>query len=333
MGTGPGGSYLYALLKQEKPEVQTALFNISSDNPCGIRGCAWGLNYSLFTGLCRDVGLIPEKYVLRYCDHIFIERVKIDASMATIDKPLLLRDLLRGAMPQPPSQARWEDYDRIIDASGFARAYLSPRPSFPILTTIQVRTTAPSITAPHAFLNKKSGYSWIFPLANDEVHIGTGSIDGIQEAIHEIDQLRQQYGTGPVICRCQTPLWHHGPIRPFTEGKVWGLGESIGLVNPASGAGIIAAMTTAQLMVKNWDNARKYETAIWKRYSYMVPEYDIAVKLTNKKLKLSDLLQEMATLRAMTRDAGIMPHLSQIEEYRKIQGLFAADKDEENAQD
>ncbi len=322
MGSGPGGSYLYSLLRKKKPEIETSIFDIPADNICGIKGCAWGLNYSLFSGLCQNIGLITERYVLRKCDHVFLEDVKIDADIAVIDKPLFIHDMLSGEIPRNPLDANTETYDRIIDATGYKRAYLSSFPASRLLSTVQYRTIIPSVSVPHVFINDKSGYAWIFPLNEGEVHIGAGSLDGIQEAMREVDKLCEQYKAGAILCSCQENLWHDGPVSPVTEGKIWGLGESIGLVNPVSGAGIIPAMISAQLMLENWDDPQKYELSIWKRYSYMIKEHDIAVKMVNKKLNIIELLNEIGTLRAMSRDAGIAPQLSKIKEYSRIKGLF-----------
>jgi flavin-dependent dehydrogenase len=315
MGCGPGGSYLYALLKRKKPETRVAIFGISENNACGIRGCGWGLNYSLFCELCRDISLIPEKYVLHKCSHIIVDNIKVESDIAIVDKPTFVRDLLNGEQPFNPTLFVREHYDRIIDATGIARAFLSPCRDITVLQTIQYRTTIPSVRVPHAFLSEKSGYSWIFPLTKNEVHVGSGAIGSIQEAVREADALMRKFNAGPVICSCRSFLRHRGPIRPFTENIIWGLGESIGLVNPIAGAGIIAAMISANIMVKNWNDAQEYENEVWKRFSYMQGEF---VKLTNKTLQLPVIMAEIGALRNTIRDVGVFPSLSTVRNYIKM---------------
>ena len=85
-------------------------------------------------------------------------------------------------------------------------------------------------------------------------------------------------GASQVLCSCTGQIRCHGPVPPFSEGKIWGLGEAIGLVDPIAGAGIVPAMTSAKLMVENWESAQDYERQVWRRYSYMVREARAVLK-------------------------------------------------------
>ncbi len=97
--------------------------------------------------------------------------------------------------------------------------------------------------------------------------------------------------TGQVLCGCSAMICCSVPVYPFTEGKVWGLGEAIGLVDPVACAGIIPAMNSAKMMCDNCDNGHTYEKHLWKYYYYMTKEVKTADKVKRgEKFHFNDLL-------------------------------------------
>jgi flavin-dependent dehydrogenase len=92
------------------------------------------------------------------------------------------------------------------------------------------------------------------------------------------------------VCSCRGRIRGHGPVPPFVEGKVWGIGEAIGLVDPVTAAGIVPAMMSAKLLVDHWDYPADYEQAVMDRYSYMTKEASVLNHLmAGKSLSSGDL--------------------------------------------
>jgi flavin-dependent dehydrogenase len=172
-----------------------------------------------------------------------------------------------------------------------------------------MRITAASISCPTIFADRSGGYTWIFPLGRDEVHLGSLSPRGIDVATQELGKVREAFPVGTVQCRCSGMIFRNGPVHPFIEGKVWGLGEAIGLVDPVACAGIVPAMTSAKLMSENWDNGNKYEQQVWRHYAYMVKEAKVVAKVVRgENLIYSDLLLPHRAFKTL----GIFPSLHQI---------------------
>ncbi len=55
----------------------------------------------------------------------------------------------------------------------------------------------------------------------------------------------------------------------MTYGKFCGIGESIGLVDPLTGAGIIPAMFSARALIDYWYDLKGYEEYIKHSYGYL----------------------------------------------------------------
>ena len=290
MGGGSGGAYLYRLLRQRRPELELTLFDRPSPNPCGAKGCAWGLARPLFTQLCADIGFVPGKYVFESYDHVIVNGRRLKADLLIIDKPTLLRDLLEGAKLLDPSIARLDDFSRVIDATGSERAYLPKISATPIVSAVQVRLKVKAPEAPTAVFNPGGGYSWLFPIGHDEVHLGSLSPWGLDAAKKELQSMMEKNGRSKAECSCRGEIRCHGPVTPFVEGKVWGIGEAIGLVDPVTGAGIIPAMVSAGLLLGNWDSPPAYEREVLRRYSYMTKEASVLNNLAaGRPLSSSDL--------------------------------------------
>lgn len=319
MGCGPGGSYLYILLRQRRPELEVNLFDIPHNNPCGIKGCGWVVSYPEFSSLCREVGLNPKEFTLGLHKQAFIQGVKVKASLAVINKPLFIKQMLAGRFPEEPSAARLNDYERIVDATGAQRAYLSPHSGPLIFTTFQTKISLNSSLPPQGFLNYGGGYTWVIPLSSGEAHLGSFSPYGLEAARREVERTRQKLRAGPSICACQTLVRCHGPLLPFIEGRIWGLGEAIGLVDPVVGVGIVPAMISAKLMVENWNRPQDYERQVWSRYSYMVREAKMLLRLGRKRQKPSwwDLLCILLT-RKIFHTIGLYPGLRELINLRNL---------------
>jgi flavin-dependent dehydrogenase len=309
MGCGPGGAYLYALLRNKRPELEVAVFDKTSVTACGQKGCAWGVGWPQFDRLSKEININPEKYVLGRYDHVLINQIKFKADVVIIDKPLLINDLLGGKPPLNPTDADLSLFERIVDASGVSRAYLSSRTDLALVNAVQMRIANTFVSCPEIFADKTGAYTWLFPLGKDEVHLGSLSPRGINIATREANRTREALAAGPTVCSCSEMICRSGPIHPFTEGKVWGLGEAVGLVDPLASAGIVPAMNSAKLMSENWDNAQDYEKQIWRYYSYMAHEAKTIAKIVaGERL----IFRDLSLPRRAFKTLGIYPSFHQI---------------------
>ena len=282
-GAGIAGAYLYRLLRKQGHAVE--IFDRHPGTKCGLRPCAWGTTRE-FVELVKDAGLNPETYVLRTFDYLLMEDRKVRADVMTLHKPKLIQDLLQGALihysPFQPA-----DYDRIIDATGVARALLPALPGDIIMPCIQYRIRT------DASLNNRVklggvGYAWCFPLEDHEYHLGCGSLRAeprkIMEELGWIPDIPEDDG-GKMICACASTIRLTGPqlSQPFVSNGVWGIGEAIGCVAPLAGDGIIPGMRSVRILLDCWGNAEDYTAAILDEFRWMEKERVVVDKLMREK--------------------------------------------------
>ncbi len=121
-GAGIVGAYTYRMLARRG--VEADLYGRAEGTACGASPCAWGVSQG-FGEMIRLAGLDPDKYLLARMDHLYMDGVKVRACLMTMDKPALICDLLQGAAVRGGSPDA-QRYDRLIDATGVARAFLPP---------------------------------------------------------------------------------------------------------------------------------------------------------------------------------------------------------------
>jgi len=108
-----------------------------------------------------------------------------------------------------------------------------------------------------------TGYLWYFPLWDGTGHLGAGEIHGAYKG--ELEAMIKKYDC-EVIRKIGRPVRIVPPSRclPFSEGKVVGVGESVGTVFPMLGEGIIPSMQCAELLIENINDMKAYEAAVLK---------------------------------------------------------------------
>ena len=229
---------------------------------CKIRPCGWLVGYQEFSKLVREAQLNPDWYVRVRFNQMAIDGTVFPADAATIDKPILIRDLLNGVDVQYDTPDI-SQYDRVIDATGKG-IHLPPRHNS-IVEITQVRCRSYGHTYPEGHVGTGSA-SYIIPLGDGTMHVGYGSLDTYADAMSEVKKLA---GSSDVQCGCKGYLWMGGPTSVVTHNNVVGVGESIGLVDPLSGMGITPAMDSARALVYFWNDLHSYEIYILRKYHYM----------------------------------------------------------------
>jgi flavin-dependent dehydrogenase len=282
-GAGISGAYLYRLLKSYGHEVE--LFDVKADTECGLSSCAWGTSRG-FAELVEAAALNPQEFIFRRLDRLVIDGVEIEADLMTFDKPGLIKNLLSEARinysPLDPMK-----YDRVVDATGVARAFLPAIDDDIILGCVQYRVDA-DVDLDNRIRLGGIGYAWRFPLYEGGYHIGCGSLKANPKRIMEdLDWAGiSERGSGrSVVCGCGGEIRLTGPhfSLPFVANgadiEVWGVGEAIGCVAPLAGDGVVSGMRSAQLLMDHWDDSEEYEAAILREFDWMKREREVIDKL------------------------------------------------------
>ena len=318
-GAGIAGGYLWRLLVKRGVSLRDIeVVDPGSPTRCGIPSCGFATTRQFFP-LCQEVGLDPEKYILASPDTGYANGIKftIKGHIFSIDKPAFIRDLLEGtAVNSSPGDMA---ADRIMDATGIARAYIGKYEHDVLHPCIQKKVEFPHPPAlaeyPHHV-----GYSWVIPLEGSSAHVGIGSNTYNSETMKEVvESLAQGAQT---ICGCKGFIRGTGPILPLVRGNVWAVGEAGGLVDPLSGAGIIPAMVSAKLLVDHWDDPKGYEAAIMRKYGWfrvtakLVQEWQDKGALNIRKLL--GLRREYAELAGLDYSVLSLAHINLIRSMLRI---------------
>jgi flavin-dependent dehydrogenase len=282
-GAGMTGAYLYRRLKNEGRDAD--LFDPARRGACGLTPCAWGTSRG-FVDLVRRAGLDAEKYILRRFDRVLMDDVSIPADLMTFDKPRLVKDLLQDAEVRPRSVSVGA-YDRVIDATGAARALLPPLADDVTMGCREYLVEAPERPESRIRLGGV-GYAWRFPLADDLCHVGCGSLRADPQRI--LEGLGWIGGDGAqrptkIRCGCSGRIRLTGPHKslPFVAAGcrdgIWGIGEAIGCVAPLAGDGVVPGMRSVELLLENWDRPREYAEAVLAEFAWMKEERAIVDRL------------------------------------------------------
>jgi len=277
-GAGMTGAYLYRLLRRQSDRID--VYDIAPSTRCGLSPCAWGTSRG-FAELVADAGLAADDYILQRSGHVLMDDIRIEADLMTFDKPRLVKDLLEGARVKH-SDLDPRAYERVIDATGAARAFLPPIADDIVLTCVQYRlkTAQPLENKIHL---GRIGYAWCFPLSGGRYHIGCGSLVADPKARIDALGLREPAAGGrqTVICECAGKIRLAGPqgSAPFVAADIWGVGEAVGCVAPLAGDGIVPGMKSVQLLLRHWNDPAGYTQAILKEFHWMNGERRVLEKL------------------------------------------------------
>ncbi len=293
VGAGVAGAYLYRLMNQRGYQVD--LFDHAPVSRCGISPCAWGTSQG-FPELVKGSGLEPKRYMMKHFGYVLMDEYRIEADLATVNKPRLVKDLRQGAKIKD-SLPKVTEYDRIIDATGVSRAFLPAIQDDIILPCVQWRIQTNARLENRIKLGG-IGFAWSFPISQNEYHIGCGSfMSDPRKIIKQLGWVQSLTSNrkGKIICSCTGHVRLTGPhdSQPFVveDGTcdLWGVGEAIGCVAPLAGDGIIAGMRSAQMLAEHWEDPEGYTRAVLKEFQWMKPERHVIDKLRRcKGLSLKD---------------------------------------------
>lgn len=285
-GAGVAGAWLYRTLTELGRSVE--IYDLPArQTACGLHPCAWGVGAEFF----HLTGSAPESspLVTNRVGAVDFEGRRFPAEVWLIDKPRLVRGFLDGARVNTTPIPAGE-YDRILDCTGAARAYL-PATETPDrrCATLQTRVHAPDLADDTILIRYANGaYCWAFPLGGHRFHVGAGDFflrHGDPGEMLRASGLLDGDGcvAGEVarqFCRCESTVRITGPAgaRPHVAAdpghgcSVWGVGESIGTVSPVTGEGIAHALRCAQLYLEHEADPAAYSVAVCREFAWMDQE-------------------------------------------------------------
>lgn len=282
-GAGITGAYLYRLLQGRDCTVH--LYGRPQRNGCGLTSCAWGSSSEILV-LLAEAGLNAESYILQRFDHLLMDGVRLRGDLLTIDKPRLIRDLLRDADIQYGTLPV-ENYHRVIDATGVARAFLPAVADDLVLDCCQYLVQSPEPLPIRVRLGG-IGYAWSLPLGGHRYHVGCGSLlfDPRQQLdrlgwLPENDAKNQQQ----ILCSCTGRIRLTAPefsvplVAELGDVEIWGVGEAIGCVAPVAGEGIVPGLRSVQLLLECWEEPREYQETVLEEFQWMAEERAVIDRL------------------------------------------------------
>jgi flavin-dependent dehydrogenase len=334
-GAGIAGGYFANLLGQ-KGIVPDVFDGRDHETRCGCRSCGWGAPAGIGTYLA-GAGLDLEDYILEPMPVMQFDGLVAQTPLCTIDKPRLLRDLLRETKVKRRNLGHdeAEDYDIVVDATGIARAFLPPCRSDLTLPTLQHRVLVQSPVNENlpagVYGNQVPGlgYLWVFPLGDNQYHIGAGGT-GLDRLDHILDRFYEDMDgrfSFTALCSCEgnirvaspyysVPLYVRKTRADGTSRLIIGAGESIGTVSPFTGEGIVFSLECARILAGNWPDPDRYSRAVLARFAWMRKERETLDYLLSRQGKGGPRLRDRWRFFTNARRSGI--GLPLIEAFRRI---------------
>lgn len=300
VGMGVAGAYTAGRLKERHDVV--GFERMEEENHDSI--CAWGTSKNEMKYFSKKCGLDFDDYILHdglalnveAGPNSFAVRLK---GLCTYDKIRLIHDMLEGVKVSygtAPARSDLEkSFDLIVDATGFHRALL-PKPKNELwVPTIQYKVKYDKrpyedfLIRPYPGM---TGYFWYFPLEDGYAHIGAG--DKHRRHVKTADDFLKKHG-GKVLKKVGRPIRLNPPAtcEPFFDGKVVGVGESIGTVFAMLGEGIIPSTICADLFVENMHDLKNYRKLVLEKFSVYSSVFKFLTSKMNDKFSMMKYLPDL----------------------------------------
>jgi flavin-dependent dehydrogenase len=302
VGIGVAGAYLMNVLSQHHDYHVTGFERMTEENHDAV--CAWATSENPMSKLVAKCGLKFDDYVLHegkrmevdmdengVISHGHRKHISLRLNgMVSYDKLKLIRDMIQGTNVKygtaPDKQLLEQNFDVIVDSTGFHRNYL-PRPNYQMwIPCVQYTVKYEIGMAPYDDFYLKTfpsmtGYFWYFPLDNGYAHIGAGDFRRLNSN-RFVDEFLHKYKC-EIIKKVGRPVRISPPrdSEPFTDGrKTIGVGESIGTVYPLLGEGIIPSTWCAELFAHHVGDFSQYREAVLKKFEI----YSLVFKFIQMKM-------------------------------------------------
>lgn len=270
MGLGVAGSYLLRKLGQEHEVVGFERQPLEQFKAI----CAWGTSKHEMRRILGRVEISFDEYILHEGRYMTVDLGEETLSiplkgLCTYDKHRLELDLASGCRThfgvKPTLQALERDFDLIIDATGVSRAYLPKLEDDEVIPCVEYKVRYNGCPPWDDFYIKPfpndTGYLWYFPLRHGEGHVGAGDVR--LRHVESLEAFNRKY-PGLHLTKMGRAIRFTPPekCRPFSSGKVVGVGESIGTVFPLLGEGIIPSLHSADILYESLPDLVEYERRV-----------------------------------------------------------------------
>jgi len=281
VGTGVAGAYL---LNRIPKEHEVEAFEMRTEKNW-YTVCAWGTSQPFISDLLKQSGFKFEDYVLHKGERMLVdlgdEQLEIKLKgLVTYDKHRLTHDMLEGKKIHWGKQVKNSDedasnFDMVVDATGLHRSLLPRLGEDLLIPSLEYQVKSKElpyddfVIKPYPGL---TGYWWYFPLGDGVAHVGAGDLLGRYRG--ELDEFVRRYKC-EVLRRIGRPVRVTPPkfCEPFFNGKVVGVGESIGTVYPMLGEGIIPSMQCVNLLVDHIGDNEGYRRAVLDQFEIYAKVY------------------------------------------------------------
>jgi flavin-dependent dehydrogenase len=263
--------------------------------------CGCGIPTDSFRELAVQHGLVAGDYILWKSKELIVDADKKQrhipmTGLCTFDKLRFMADVYSRAQArfyfsktlQPED---FKNYDLIVDATG-TRAVLGKLPTDKYYSTYQVKAEFNSLPYPDFYMKfpagdeaKNTKFLWLFPLSDTLAYVGCGSTYG-KEAYRQVQQFINEHHAE--ILEEQAKLLRLNPPQeslPFYNGKIVGVGNSVGAIT-SFGEGNQLAAETVNLLSQNLRNLPEYQKRTLKLLNWLKHDYNAYTAMTqNKTLK------------------------------------------------
>lgn len=241
--------------------------------------CAWGTSKHGISQFAKDCGLNFEDFVLFDGKEMLVDLgdgkdpmgIKLKG-LCTFDKRAFIIAMAKGTetvFGKTIGQNSLNgDFDMVVDATGLLRPLLPKIKQDIMIPCVQYKVKMPERPYDDFFikpLSGLSGYFWYFPLENGCAHIGAGDYHKTHN--EELNRFIKD-NKCEVLKKVGRPVRITPPSQcePFYEGKVVGVGESIGSVYPLLGEGIIPSLQCADLLIENLEDLPNYRLEVLRKF-------------------------------------------------------------------
>ena len=281
VGTGVAGAYL---LNRIPAEHRVEAFEMRTENNW-YTVCAWGTSQPFIRDLVKMAGFNFDEYVLHKGKEMVVdlgeEKLRIPLrGLVTYDKHRLTRDMIEGKSVRWGAQVKaarggFEDFDMVVDATGVQRSLLPRVREDILIPSLEYQVKSKELPYDDFIIKPYpgiTGYWWYFPLGDRMAHVGAGDYLGKYRG--ELEEFVKKHKC-EVIRKVGRPVRVTPPklMEPFFDGKVVGVGESVGTVYPMLGEGIIPSMQCANMLVEHLGDSEGYRRAVLKHYEVYAKVY------------------------------------------------------------
>lgn len=297
VGIGVAGAYLMNQLSNIHDIHVEGFERMEEKNHDAV--CAWATCENVMKDYAKKCGLNFENYILHDGKKMMVDiddNRNFDVSlkgMISYDKLKLIQDMIKGTKitfnKAPQKDILEQDFDLIVDSTGFHRHYLPKLTDELWIPCIQYKVKYDEKDIPFDDFYLKafpslSGYFWYFPLGNGYAHIGSG--DFRRKHTNDFLESFLKKHNCTVIKKVGRPVRITPPSKclPFNDGKkTVGVGESIGTVYPLLGEGIIPSTICADIFINNMDNLSDYYNKVLIQFKIYSLVYNfIRLKIANQ---------------------------------------------------